>query len=71
MPDVTALAGILEFHLGSDLTTVIGSRPNPVAVAHNVGHHDVAARQRPKDHGHDAPAASEANRKINLDGGRV
>ena len=71
MPDLTALAGILEHHLGSDLTTVIGSRPNPVAVAHKLGHQNVAARQPPKVHGHHAPAASEANRKINLDGGRV
>ena len=71
MPDVTALAGILEHHLGSDLTTVIGSRPTPVAVAQKLGLQNVAARQPPKDHGHDVPAASEANRKINLDGGRV
>lgn len=27
LPDTTALAGILEHHLGSDLTTVIGTRP--------------------------------------------
>lgn len=29
IPDTTALTGILEHHLGSDLVTVIGTRPRP------------------------------------------
>ncbi len=31
LPDTTALAGILEHHLGSDLTTVIGTQPRSSA----------------------------------------
>ncbi len=71
MPDVTALAGILEHHLGTDLTTVIGSRPTPIAVAHNVGHQNVSDGQKPTIDGPDAATGSGSNRTIRLEGERV
>ncbi len=71
MPDVTALAGILEYHLGSDLMTVIGSRPMPDATARKVRHQNVSDGQKPTGDGPDAAAASGGTRKFKLDGGRV
>lgn len=69
MPDVTAMAGILEHHLGSDLMTIIASRPTAVALAHEVEHQSVFERQPPDGHGRQAAAAS--NREIKINGGRT
>ncbi len=66
MPDVTALAGILEYHLGSDLMTVIGSRPMPDATARKVRHQNVSDGQKPTGDGPDAAAASGAPGRSSL-----
>ncbi len=69
MPDVAAMAGILEHHLGSDLMTVIASRPTAVALAHEVEHQRVFERHPPDGHGR--PAAAASNREIKINGGRT